>query len=257
MAPLRRATRSGAVLPPPIRVQCGAPPKSSTCPRTRRIGSPSTAPMAQPRESSTRIFSCRRASSERSSYEARTTKAASCSASVMNTPCVVNAHKLRNRNWVAHPPTPCCFPRRRPRLKSSGCRMHHLGGAFRLPPLNGDVMYVPRPHILGSRPDKPVIGVLLQDMGGPSCHAAAGEERGHEVSRDAESVVDHGRDEVEVCIQPLLSHHDLLELLGDLEEPGLAGLLGQLLGVRPKLGCPGVRSLVDPVAEARHLLALG
>jgi hypothetical protein len=63
----RRPRRSGAVFPPPIRLQSGAPPNSATCCRTRRGGSPSSAPIAQPRASRVRILNSSCAASQRSS----------------------------------------------------------------------------------------------------------------------------------------------------------------------------------------------
>src|SRR5439155_11538140 len=73
---------SGDVLPPPMRVQSGLPPKASTCSRTARMGRSPSARMAQPSASITQTLSRARAAVERSLYEARTAKLAICSAMV-------------------------------------------------------------------------------------------------------------------------------------------------------------------------------
>src|SRR6266571_4540201 len=108
--------------------------------------------------------------------------------------------------------------------------------------------------VLGVGADQAVVGVLLADVGGPAGHAGGGEQRGVEVGRDPHRRVHAGRVEVDVGVQPLLLHHRLLDLVGDLEPVGVAEPLAEAaahLAQDPGARVPG---LVDAVAEPHHLL---
>jgi hypothetical protein len=72
----------GGVSPPPISVQSGRPPNSSSCARIAVTGGACSAPKAHPSASRTRSFSSSRARSEMSSQERATTKRASRPATV-------------------------------------------------------------------------------------------------------------------------------------------------------------------------------
>src|SRR5262250_1830695 len=58
--------------------------------------------------------------------------------------------------------------------------------------------------VLAVRADQPVIGVLLDHVGGPAGHPADREHAGEQVGRDLQVVVDGGGVEVHVRQQPLL-----------------------------------------------------
>src|SRR5487761_112218 len=75
--------RAGAALPPPIKVQCGAPPNSDKIPSNDLTGGASSAPIPQPRESRILILSCLNADSERSLKVLEAANSASSSAVVI------------------------------------------------------------------------------------------------------------------------------------------------------------------------------
>src|SRR6202042_1170393 len=64
--------------------------------------------------------------------------------------------------------------------------------------------------VLAVRPDQPVVRVLLDDVRRPARHPADREDGGEQVRRDAQVVVDRGREEVHVRVETLLGEHDLL-----------------------------------------------
>src|SRR6202049_2483905 len=180
---------------------------------------------------------------------------------------------------AAIPWRPCAFspgqsqdaglgPRRRVRLARRRPRLtgRSPGPALRAqpplcPPLRASPLdqwrpgEVPITDVLTVRPYQPIVCVLLHDMGRPAGHPADREDRGEQVGRDAEVVVDAGGVEVHVRVQALLGEDRTPHLARHPVVRVVTGCLRQFRGQLTQVGGTRVLGLVDTVPEAHDLLA--
>src|SRR3990170_2699874 len=105
--------------------------------------------------------------------------------------------------------------------------------------------------VVRARADQAVV-VLLEGMRAPAADAGGGEDRGAQVDRDAERVVDDGGEEIHVHRQVADAGHRLVHAHRGVEHLRGPGLRGQLAGHLAQHAGPRVVHLVDGVPPPGH-----
>src|SRR4029453_9466742 len=109
----------------------------------------------------------------------------------------------------------------------SGSRAFKLSGSSAIN--RQKLLRIRRPDVVRTRPDQPVVGVLLEDVRRPSGDAAHREDRRVEINRNPERVERRRGVEVDVRIELLLARDDRLDALRELEPLRLPRFFAELL----------------------------
>src|SRR5947209_2284272 len=122
-----------------------------------------------------------------------------------------------------------------------------------LPLVDRRVFQVAGADVFGTRTDQFVVGVLLENMTGPTRNSRDGKNRRVKVERNAHQVIGRRRVKIYVREHSLFLVHELLDPLRHLIPFHLTLLFAHMLRIAAKPCGTWVFRLVDSVADAHDL----